>query len=153
MKLCPESSNDITLILWQNRVNLIERKVNNVLLWYYDNIRNYLKNNALFISTLTFSGKWFIFQRAFCRKLSFFSVFGNNLENKCRGINWCLYLRCWEAKPKLDYELLRWYPKAFDVMTKPIQVRNKGCTWQNSNKSPMKNTLQFLISTLMVLVW
>jgi len=53
----------------------------------------------------------------------------------CRGGNWCLYLRCWEAKPKLDYGLLRWYLKAFGVIAKPIQARNKGCTWQNSSKS------------------
>ena len=84
--------------------------------------------------------------------ISFYWMWILKILNLCRGRNWCLYLRCWEAKPKLDYGLLRWYPKAFGVMTKPIQARNKGCTWQNSNKSPIKNMLQYLISTLMVLV-
>ena len=88
----------------------------------------------------------------FCSLQNFTQFTFENPTTWCRGRNWCLYLRCWEANLKLDYGLLRWYSKAFSVMTKPIQARNKGCTWQNNNKSPMKNTLQYLISTLMVLV-
>ena len=42
--------------------------------------------NALFVSTLTFSEKLFIFQRAFSRKLSHFLVFGNDLENELENV-------------------------------------------------------------------
>ena len=43
-------------------------------------------------------------------------------------------------------------PIGFRCDDKPIQARrNKDCTQQNSNKGPMKNTLQYLISTLAVL--
>ena len=41
---------------------------------------------ALFVSALTFSGKWFIFQIAFSRKLSYFLVFGNDLENELENV-------------------------------------------------------------------
>ena len=47
-------------------------------------------SNALFVSALTFSEKLFIFQRAFSRKLSYFPVFGNNLENELENFFWCL---------------------------------------------------------------
>ena len=40
--------------------------------FYLVNLYNYLKTNALFVSTLLFSGKWFIFRKAFSRKLSHF---------------------------------------------------------------------------------
>ena len=46
--------------------------------------------NALFVSTLTFSEKMFIFQRAFSRKLSHFLVFGNDFENELENVFWCL---------------------------------------------------------------
>ena len=41
---------------------------------------------ALFVLALTFTGKWFIFQRAFSRKLSHFPVFGNDLENELANV-------------------------------------------------------------------
>ena len=43
-------------------------------------------SNALFVSTLMFSRKWFIFQRAFSRKLSYFPMFGNDLENALKNV-------------------------------------------------------------------
>ena len=46
--------------------------------------------NALFVSTLLFSGKWFIFRKVFSKKLSHFSVFGNDLENELKNVFWCL---------------------------------------------------------------
>ena len=39
------------------------------------------KVNALFVSALMFSKKLVIFQRTFFGKLSYFLVFGNDLEN------------------------------------------------------------------------
>ena len=42
--------------------------------------------NALFVSALTFFGKLFIFQKAFSKKLSYFSVFGNDLENALENV-------------------------------------------------------------------
>ena len=45
---------------------------------------------ALFVSTLLFSGKWFIFRKVFSRKLSHFPVFDNNLENEFKNVFWCL---------------------------------------------------------------
>ena len=48
------------------------------------------ETNALFVSALTFSGKWFIFQKAFSRKLSYFLVFGNDLENELENVFKCL---------------------------------------------------------------
>ena len=51
----------------------------------------FIDNNALFVSTLTFFGKWFIFQRVFSRKLSHFPVFGNDLENELENVFGCLY--------------------------------------------------------------
>ena len=50
----------------------------------------FYKCNALFVSALTFSRKWLIFQRAFSRKLSYFPMFGNDLENEFENIFWCL---------------------------------------------------------------
>ena len=49
-----------------------------------------LSINALFVSRLTFSGKWFIFQRTFSRKLFHFPVFDYNLENEFDNFFWCL---------------------------------------------------------------
>ena len=45
-----------------------------------------------FVLALMFSRKLFIFQRAFSRKLSHFSVFGNDLENEFENVFW--YLVC-----------------------------------------------------------
>ena len=45
---------------------------------------------ALFVSVLTFFEKLFIFQRIFSRKLFYFSVFGNDLENELENVFWCL---------------------------------------------------------------
>ena len=57
----------------------------------------------------------------------------------CWGGNWCLWIKYWKVKPKLIDGLLRWCSKAFGVMIiKPIQARNKGYIWLNSNKSPIK---------------
>ena len=42
--------------------------------------------NALFVLALTFFGKFFIFQRAFPRKLSHFPVFDNDLENELENV-------------------------------------------------------------------
>ena len=60
-------------------------------------------------------------------------------------------MKCLEAKPKLDYGLLRWCPKAFDMMSNPIQQETKAALDKNSNRSPMKNTLQYFVSALVVL--
>ena len=49
-----------------------------------------VKYNALFVSAITFSGKQFIFQKAFFGKLSHFPVFGNNLKNELENVFWCL---------------------------------------------------------------
>ena len=45
---------------------------------------------ALFVSVLTFFEKLFIFQRIFSRKLFYFSVFGNDLENEFENVFWYL---------------------------------------------------------------
>ena len=47
-------------------------------------------NYALFVSTLMFSKKLFIFRIAFSRKLSHFFVFGNDLKNELENVFWCL---------------------------------------------------------------
>ena len=41
---------------------------------------------AQFVLVLIFSRKCFIFQRAFPRKLSHFSVFGNNFKNELENV-------------------------------------------------------------------
>ena len=41
---------------------------------------------ALFVSALIFSENLFIFQRAFSRKLSYFPMFSNNLENEFENV-------------------------------------------------------------------
>ena len=48
---------------------------------------------ALFVSVLTFFEKLFIFQRIFSRKLFYFSVFGNDLENELENVFWYLVLQ------------------------------------------------------------
>ena len=53
-------------------------------------VHMFSNTNALFVSALTFSGKCFIFQRVFSRKLSHYSVFGNNFENEIENVFWCL---------------------------------------------------------------
>ena len=45
---------------------------------------------AQFVLVLIFSRKCFIFQRAFPRKLFYFPVFGNDLENEFKNVFWCL---------------------------------------------------------------
>jgi len=42
--------------------------------------------NAQFVLALTFFRKLFIFQKAYFRKLSHFSVFGNDLENELENV-------------------------------------------------------------------
>ena len=59
----------------------------NLLIYFY---YYYFIHLMLCMSALTFSEKLFIFQRAFSRKLSYFPVFDNDLENEFENVYWCL---------------------------------------------------------------
>ena len=60
-------------------------------------------------------------------------------------------MKCWEAKPKLDYGLLRWCPKAFGEKSSLSKQEIKAALDKNSNRNPMKNALQYFISAVVVL--
>ena len=48
---------------------------------------------------------------------------------------------------------LKMVPKGFRYDVKPIQQETKAALDKNSNRNPMKNTLQYFVSALVVLFW
>ena len=48
-----------------------------------------------------------------------------------------------ESQAKTQLWALEMVPKGFWCDDKPIQARNKACTWQNSNRSPIKKKILY----------
>ena len=71
--------------------------------------------------------------------IDFHLLIGSLVESpKCWKGNWCLWIKCWGARPKLDYGLLRWYPKAFGVMTSLSKQETKVALDKTATKAQWK---------------